>query len=342
MKSPAGRTRPAPKRVRLDLRRAAPPPPPEDEMLNRRTSNFWLWFGVVALFHIVLLVLVMIYYRPTASPPPPTPFFSLVPQGDTVKGTLGAQAAPKLGASTPAAVHHHHPKPITPPQPVTPPPPPPPTAIQPPPEKIQPKPIVHEDNAPAIAEAKPKPKPAPPKPKIKVSLQLADGPVPDKPPIKPKRAKKTPPPVAEDRSDNNDQDTASTETTGLSKEQIAQKLGKKLEAEGVTHATNLGTSGVANGHDNPFGEFYNSIREQITNKWQEPNQNDPQATDPIVQIHVEKDGRVPVESVTLLKSSGNQAIDDSALSAARALGYTLQPLPDGCPPDISISLKLTN
>ena len=61
----------------------------------------------------------------------------------------------------------------------------------------------------------------------------------------------------------------------------------------------------------------------------------------MVKIHVEKDGRVPPELVTLEQSSGNQAYDQSALDATRSLGYLLQPLPDGCPPDIHINFKLT-
>ena len=203
--------------------------------------------------------------------------------------------------------------------------------------------MIHDDAAPAVAQAKPKPpKPAPPKPKIKVDLHLADGPVPDEPVAKPKHVKKTPPPVAEDHPDDSETETSNSETMGLSKSQIAEKLGQKLAAEGVTHSDRVGKSGVADGSENRFGDFYNSIREQITNKWEVPNQNDPNAVDPVVQIHVDKDGRVPASSVTLLKSSGNASIDDSALSAARAMGYTLQPLPDGCPPDISISLQLAH
>ena len=346
MKSPAGRNRPAAKKpVRLDLRRAAPPPPPEDEMAPQR-SHFWMWFGLVAAFHVALLIFVMLFYRPKEEAPPTPPFFSLMPQGDTVKGTPGAQAAPKVGASTPAPSHPHHPKPrpITPPiQAVTPPP-----AVQPPPPKIQPKvqpkPVIKDDTAPPVVAVKPKPaKPAPPKPKIKVDLHLSDAPTSDQPAPKPaKHVKKTPPPVAQDHPDDSQTESSNPDTMGLSKDQIAAKLGQKMQAEGVTHADRTGKSGVADGSENRFGDFYNSIREQITNKWEVPNQNDPNAVDPVVQIHVDKDGRVPASSVVLLKSSGNSSIDESALSAARAMGYTLQPLPDGCPPDISISLQLAH
>ncbi len=51
-----------------------------------------------------------------------------------------------------------------------------------------------------------------------------------------------------------------------------------------------------------------SIRDQAMDLWQNPNLSDENAVDPVVQIHVEKDGRVPPESVYLLHSSGNPAL----------------------------------
>jgi TonB family protein len=89
-----------------------------------------------------------------------------------------------------------------------------------------------------------------------------------------------------------------------------------------------------------FSDFYQAIHDQVLNKWSEPNLIDPTAIDPVVQIHVAKDGRVAPELVTLKRSSNNPAFDQSALEAARSMGYTLQPLPDGCPPDISITFNL--
>jgi TonB family protein len=125
----------------------------------------------------------------------------------------------------------------------------------------------------------------------------------------------------------------------LSKEQIAAKLGEKLDAAGVKNAVKPGTSGSTDSRANPFADFYASIRDQAMNQWQSPNLSDANAVDPIVHIHVEKDGRVPTESVRLLQSSGNPAYDDSAIAAAKSLGYLHEPLPDGCPPDISITFK---
>ena len=58
------------------------------------------------------------------------------------------------------------------------------------------------------------------------------------------------------------------------------------------------------------------------------------------QADNDKDGTV--ETVTLTRSSGNQAYDDSALAAAKKLNHLLQPLPDGCPPDIYIDFTLNH
>jgi outer membrane biosynthesis protein TonB len=340
MKPPVGhgqpRRKPARKQVRLDLRRSEPRLSPEEEIEKRQKSQFWKWFGLVALFHLFVILAFMFLHRPGPTPPPPEQIMSLVAPGDVVKGTPGAQAAPHVGASTPAPKVHHEAAP-QPPAPVA---PPPETAVEPPAPTpvIHHKPIIRED-APPIAEAKPKPKPTPPKPKVKVDLTLADGPPvpPEKHVAKPKPPRK---PVEPKHEDTPAAETP--ETMGLSKAEIAARLGKKLEAEGVEHAANTGTSGSREGHANPFADFYASIQEQVMNKWTVPNLDDPQAVAPIVQIHVEKDGRVPPERVTLLTSSGNTAIDDSALATARSLGYLLQPLPDGCPPDISITFKLTH
>jgi TonB family protein len=339
MKSPAGHGQPrrkavAKKQVRLDLRRPAPPPPPEDELDRRQASSFWKWFGVVALFHLLLFIGFLIYYGTTPAVTPPASFISLVPLGDTVKGAPGPQAAPKVGATTPAPAVHHAEEPTTPepPEPVQ---PPPPVATQPAPAQAQP---LIKSTAPALVQHKSKPAKLK-VPKVKVDLTLADGPV-----VPPKHTAKKHPkkshPVAstEPSPDQPDQDSA--DTMGLSKKQIAARLGHKLESAGVHDADKTGISGSQDGHASDFSDFYASIHDQFMDKWQDPNLNAPDASDPVVQIHVERDGRVPPDRVTLLHSSGNPTIDDSALQAARNLGYLLQPLPDGCPPDISITLKL--
>jgi outer membrane biosynthesis protein TonB len=298
------------KQIRLNLRRSRPPPEPE-EIENRQTSHFWRWVGIVALLHVALLVAAIWFYRlMPASPPPPEPFISLLPEGREVKGTPGLQAAPKVGHATPAPSVR---------------PAPPPTSSAAP---AKPKPVIIKPKAPETAEVK----------LTKADLSLADGPVPDKP-AKPKpHPKRKPVATAENAANAN---TPSSDATGLSKEEIAATLGQKLEQAGATNQVNLGQDGSEHSQANPYQEFYNMIGDQIMSKWRHPNLQDEPAVNPVVKIHVEKDGRVPPELVMLEQSSGNPAYDQSALDVARSLGYLLQPLPDGCPPDISINFKLT-
>ena len=347
MKSPASYAPPrrlAGKRpVRLDLRRAAPRSPDDGSIVERK-SHFWKWFGLVALFHLVAICIFGWLYEASPTPKPPEQFISLLPDGDVVKGTPGAQQAPKVGATTPApSVHSASPPPAPTPavKPVT------PTALIPPsiptPKPIQPKPVVIKPDAPLVTQDKPV---TPPKPKVKVDLtQLVNGPAvaADKPVTKPKPHPKKPVAVTTtDDANTSDRNAASNpDSHGLSREQIAQELGRKLQAAGINDAVKIGTSGAANSQPSSFADFYASIRDQVMSKWQHPNQLDDSAVNPIVQIHVEKDGRVPPESVTLVRSSGDPIYDDSALTAAKSLGYLLQPLPDGCPPDIPITFKLT-
>jgi len=321
------------KRIRLDLKRR-PKPEPDDGLGTEQKSNFWKWVGLVALLHVIVIGLVFWIYESASTPKPPEQFLSLLPPGDVVKGTPGAQEAPKVGPTTPAPAVHHSSAP-----------PPPPVATIQPPKPIPPKPLppppVVKTEVPTPLADRPivPPKPIPPKPpKVKVDLTLADAPAADKPKPHPKK------PVAKTTDESKDQDheaSAKPDSAGLSKEQIAAKLGDKLDAAGVKTAVKSGTSGSENAHANPFADFYASIRDQVMSQWQSPNLADETAVNPIVQIHVEKDGRVPVEGVHLIQSSGNSSYDDSALAAAKGLGYLHQPLPDGCPPDIPITFKLT-
>jgi len=289
----------------MNLRRSKPPPEPE-EIENRQTGHFWRWVGIVALLHVALLAGAIWFYRLAPTSPPPEPFISLLPAGREVKGTPGLQAAPKVGQATPVSS-------ATP---------------------SKPKPVMIKPKAQETAEAKPKPVVK----LTKADLSLADGPTPDepaKPKPHPKRKRVAP---AENETSANTPDTGAT---GLSKEEIAATLGQKLEQAGAANQVNLGEDGSDHSQANQYQEFYLMIRDQVMSKWQHPNLQDELAINPVVKIHVEKDGRVPPELVTLEQSSGNPAYDQSALDAARSLGNLLQPLPDGCPPDISINFKLT-
>ncbi len=326
------------KPVRLDLRRATSLSP-EDELMEQRKSTFWKWFGFVALLHLVAIC-IFGWLHETSPTPPPKFEFSLLSEGEVSKGTPGAQQAPKVGLVTPAPSIH----PVRPPDP-TPPIKPQPiqpaqAAVIPPPPVPTPKPVtVIKPDAPLVAKDKPV---TPPKPKVKINLgPLVDGPAPAnaKPIPKHTSPKKTVVAATDDASNQNS--AVNSESHGLSKEEVAQQLGKKLGDAGVKDALKIGKSGAPNSKANSFADFYTMIRDQVMDKWQHPNQVNDEAIDPVVQIHVEKDGRVPPESVTLIKSSGNPSYDDSALTAAKSLGYLLQPLPDGCLPDIPITFKLT-
>jgi TonB family protein len=327
------------KKVRLDLKRR-PEPERGPDFDTEKKSNFWKWVAVVALLHLLVIGIVCFIYQMTPAPKPVEPFMSLLPQGDVVKGTADAQEAHKLGPTTAAPTVHHHtsstpPAAVKPPTPVTPPPKPklllPPPVIQPP-SQLTPATL----NKPEPPKP-PTPKPTPPKPKVKVDLTLADAPDTDKP-VKPKTHPKK---QVEKPSEEKDDTPDHLDSSGLSKEQIAAKLGDKLDSAGVKQATETGRSGEQNGHPNNFSDFYASIRDQVMSQWQSPNLADETAVNPIVQIHVEKDGRVPAESVHLVQSSGNPTYDDSAVATAKNLGYLHQPLPEGCPPDIPITFKLT-
>ena len=323
------------KKVRLDLKRR-PTPEPEGDILTQRKSHFWRWVLLVALLHLLAIGIFFFVYEMTPSPKPPEQFISLLPEGAVVKGTAGTQEAHKLGPTTPApAVHHSSAAP------------PPAAAHQPPKPPAPPKPPLLKQelklDAPPMLTEKPvtPPKPTPPKPKVKVDLTLADGPVPDKPPVKPKPHVKKPVVKPNDAQDQDQDAETKPDSAGLSKEEIAAKLGEKLDAAGVKNATQTGTSGSANAHPNDFSDFYAAIRDQVMSQWQSPNLADETAVNPIVEIHVDKDGRVPPESVHLIQSSGNPTYDDSAVEAAKGLGHLHEPLPEGCNPDIPITFKLT-
>jgi len=324
------------KPAKLELRRRAKKPEPDTEIDVEPKNTFWKWVGIVALFHLAVIIFVSLYYEMTPTPKPPVEFISLLPAGQVVKGSPGPAEAPKVGPTTPAPSVAHHPAEPTPPKPK-------PVVSKPKPTPTPVPPPVVKADAPSLVPDKPAPaKPTPPKPKVKVDLTLVDGPTPAKPVTKPKPHIKKPTPAAvADDTDAPERDAPSNpNSSGLSKEQIAAKLGQQLKAAGVTTATTHGTNGSEHAQDNPFKDFYQMVHDQVMDKWTSPNLSDETAVNPEVTIHVEKDGRVPAESVTLTRSSGNAAYDNSALAAAKSLGYLLQPLPDGCPPDIHINFKL--
>jgi TonB family protein len=341
MKHPTGTAKPRraavpTKKVRLNLQRR-PKPEPEDDLDVRQKSNFWKWVLLVALLHLVALSVVYFIYEHASPAQPPQQFISLLPQGDVVKGTPGTQQAHKLGPTTPAPSPHHSAssapsevKPVKPVHPKT-------VHTKPTPHKPPPKSEM-KMAPPTLAPITPPP-PTPAKPKVKVDLsKLEDAPTSaDKPKTPIKKAAK-----ADDDSQKDDADnTAKPDNDGLSKEEVAKMLGEKLKAAGVKNANKVGASGSPDAHANSYSDFYAAIRDQVMSQWESPNLTDETAINPIVQIHVEKDGSVPAELVHLVQSSGNPTYDDSAVAAAKNLGQLHEPLPEGCPPDIPITFKLT-
>jgi TonB family protein len=343
MKPPAGQPRARRpvqrKQVQLNLRRT--PTWPEEDELDEPRGNFWKWFAVVLLAHVVALAVLLIIFH-THTPKPPPEFISLLPSGDLAKGTPGAQAAPKIAPTTPKSSHTSTPMPPVP-TPVKPVPDKPKVHhVIPPTPAPKPPPILKDDAREQAPPVKPPPPPKiakvePAKPKIKVDLsQLVNAPDADEP--KPVKAKVHPKKIT--HPEEHHEDAVESENDGLTPAQVAAKLGAKLRAEGSDKGTTTGPDGSTHSKASDFSGFYQSIHDQVMNKWSVPNSVDQTALDPIVRIHVEKDGHVPADRVTLERSSNNPAFDQSALEAARSMGYTLQPLPDGCPPDISITFNL--
>jgi TonB family protein len=331
MNPPAGKPRArrpvAKKPVQLNLRRT-PTWPEEDEINENPDSHFWRWFAIVAVLHVIAIVILAFLFHGRSQPPPE--FISLMPQGETVKGEPGPAAAPKIAPTLPAPSREAvEPTPTPPPLPK-----PKVQKVQPPTPK--PPPLIKANSPVAVVPPKPKPKPPAP-PKVKVDLTLVDGPTDDDTPA-PKPKPKTHPKKPVHKADR--EAAASEDTQGLSKEEVAQKLGDQFKDSGTEKADKTGIDGSQHTKASDYSDFYQSIHDQVMNKWTVPNAVDETAADPIVQIHVDRDGRVPPELVKLLRSSNNPAWDQSALEAARSMGYTLQPLPDGCPPDISITFNL--
>ncbi|MEI9999496.1 MAG: energy transducer TonB [Verrucomicrobiota bacterium] len=336
----SGRITAPTRKTRLNLqRRRQPKPDPEEELDSQQRSTFWKWVLVVALFHVILILVGYVYYEAPSAPKPPEEFISLLPPGDTVKGTPGAQQAHKLGIHMAAAPHHAAPPPPasaapTPPRPVM------PKTVVPPVVKTPPPPIVHEAEH-ALAPVKPPPpkpaKPVPPKPKVKVDLHLVDR--AENAETAPKPAKHHPPKPVKTHDTTGDDDDDTPDSTGLSKQQIAEKLGDKLNASGTRNAEKVGASGAPNGSANRFQEFYELIAEQVHDEWNSPNVSSAVQAEPLVHIHVERDGRIAPGSVYLERSSGDPGYDQTAIETVKRIGQLREPLPEGCPPDITINFN---
>ena len=330
MNTPAGKPRArraGPRKpVQLNLRRT-PVWPEEDELNENPEGHFWRWFAIVAVLHVIAFFILALIFHGRQQPPPQ--FIALMPPGETVKGTPGTATAPKFAPTLPAPSKQADEP--TPPKPKV-------QKVQPPAPK--PPPLLAANAPVPAAPPKPKPKPKPPAPpKVKVDLTLADAPDTDEPPP-PKPKPKAHPKKPAHKADR--EAAASEDTDGLSKQEVAQKLGDQFKDSGVDKADKTGVSGEANGRPSDFSAYKQMIHDRVMNKWSVPNMADSTATEPIVHIHLEASGYVPPDSVSLVHSSGNPAIDQSALEAAREIGQLPEPLPKGFPSDTSISFTLNS
>ena len=220
-------------KTRLNLQRR-PAPEPDDQLDAGQKTQFWKWVFLVALFHVLAIVGLWLAFELMPANKPAEQFISLLPPGDSVKGTPGQAQAHKTGTPTPAAPSHQAPSPAPPAAPV------PPKVVTPPPAVKAPPPPTIKEVAPAAAAVKPPP-PKPAKPKVKVDLNLVDGPAE---PV-PKPAKHVPkkPPVKRTEETDKSDARSNPDSTGLTKEQIAEKLGEKANASGSKNALKSGVSG---------------------------------------------------------------------------------------------------
>ena len=188
----------------------------------------------------------------------------------------------------------------------------------------KPPPIIKDDAREQAPPVKPKPvKPTPPKvakaepakPKIKVDLShLVDAPDTDEPtPVKAKP--KVHPKKTTHTEEKPARDAVESENDGLTRPpRWPASWARSWRPRAPTRARRPGPNGSTHSKANEFADFYQSIHDQVMSKWSVPNTVDDTAIDPIVRIHVEKDGRVPADRVTLERSSNNPAFDQSALA----------------------------
>jgi TonB family protein len=319
-------------RTRLNLQRR-PKPGPEEDIEQQRNAGFWKCVVLIALVHFLVILGVSLYYLFAPAKEPEPDFITLLPKGDTVIGKAGKQEAHKIGAPQTAIPSHHSSTPPPTPAHVTPPTPKPvtpPQVVKPPPT---PTPII-KDNAPAPAPVKPvKPvKPKPVKPKVKVDLNEVDRTeTTTETPPKPAQHHEKKPVKTPDKSN----DDTSHETSGLTHQQIMDKLGDKLDPSGAQNAKKFGADGAPDGHASNFQDFYLLIRDQVRDAWSSPMT--PAETKPIVSIHVEPSGHISPDSVHLVRSSGDAAYDQAAIDTVKRVNQLREPLPKDCPPDITIT-----
>lgn len=310
----------------------------------------------VALVHLVAILFLGLWSLSRPKPPKPIEFINMLPVGNLVHGRPGPSEGPVVGKqfqpAAPAPPAPSTPAP-TPPQPKAPEPPPAPEpepvkAPEPTPEptpapKTPPDPSSWSQEKPKTKKSdkpdKPStPKPEKTKPKIKIDLTEVDRPGTSSSHASTQIAKSHPSQV--NGTEPGGTGTAREGVKGMTKEGIAERLGKELHASGVDKAVGIGPSGSPNGTGTGENSWYYSlIRDQMYQSWNLPIALAGKKLQTLIRIFVEKNGSI--SKVELVRSSGNKEHDDSALAAVHRVGRIREPLPDGMDGSIDINFRLT-
>jgi TonB family protein len=318
-------------------------------------TSFQRTFAWVVAAHVALIIGVSIWSWVVPVAPPPLKFINMVNAGDLVRGQPGPSTAPKIGSRPAPAMETSVPAPApVHPTPVAKPPAlepqeltyqqqsQPEPAPQPEPEIVKipaPRPTVPDiatkQPEPTLRPVKPvavAPKPvAPPRPRIKVDLQevsrAAAGTTSSASSMS-HHASKTPRLMA---------DASDTTFSGVT---VAEKLGRSIQASGVTGPVVTGKSGRTDGTDSDAGRYYTLIRDQMYEAWDRPLNLLGRGLCTQVRIVIEKNGAIA--RVDLKRLSGNPQHDETAMAAVRKVGRIAEPLPDGVDGSVDVNFKLTN
>jgi TonB family protein len=299
--------------------------------------SFKRTFAWVVAAHLVLIIGLSLWSWATPGAPPPLKFISMVNAGDLVRGlpgsSIGQEIGPRPSPPPPREAPVARPPALTP-QTLSYQPPAKPEPQPPPPVEI-PKP---EPTTAQIAPTPPEPVPVPakpvvlkPRPKVKVDLQEIsrnEDATPKSAPSSQTRTGKLPRLLA---------DAADTTMSSLA---IAEKLGRSMQASGVTSAVVTGKSGRSDGTDSEAGRYYTLIRDQMYEAWERPLNLLGRGLCTQVRIVIEKNG--VIADVQIKRSSGSPQHDQTALAAVRKVGRIAEPLPDGVDGNVDINFKLTN
>lgn len=310
---------------------------------DRRPVSFGRTFMWVVLAHVAV-ILVIGFWRIKPSPPPPIQWINMLPPGALVHGTAALSEGPQVRAHAVARAPEPSP---APPQVKTPAPTPP---TPPAPEKTP------EPETSTATEDQSTPAPSP------IPINSTQTHAPEKTaatPSKPKKPRVSQVKVNLDEEVVRSPSASSTSTAGKGKSNhgkgkiasdaeegsdldastVASRLGSTLKSAGVTDSVLVGVSGSEGGNGGEFSDFYNLIRNQMMNAWNQPIQFAGKHFVAQIQITVEKDGQI--SNVALGRSSGNGIFDASAMEAARQVKKISASLPEGCPPNISVNFRLT-